>query len=109
MEEAFRVAKCTLKTRPIFHWAPHRIRSHILLCFINLFLERFLELLLRQSGISLTPDRIRYALSGIHTMTFEDLQSNKVGAMHSVLSEDARNIFNVLGVSIDRSTSQCCV
>lgn len=109
VEEAFRIAKCTLKTRPIFHWAPHRIRSHILLCFMNLFLERFLELLLRQSGISLTPDRIRYALSGIHTMTFEDLYSNKVGAMHSVLSEDAVNIFNVLGVSIDRSTSPCCV
>src|SRR5262249_41072340 len=28
VEEAFRVAKCTLKTRPIFHWKPHRIKSH---------------------------------------------------------------------------------
>ena len=25
VEETFRVAKNTLKTRPIFHWAPHRI------------------------------------------------------------------------------------
>jgi len=36
VEEAFRVAKCTLKTRPIFHWVPHRIRTHVLLCFMNL-------------------------------------------------------------------------
>ena len=41
VEETFRVAKSTLKTRPIFHWAPHRIQAHILLCFITLFFERF--------------------------------------------------------------------
>ncbi len=105
VEEAFRIAKCTLKTRPIFHWVPHRIRSHILLCFINLFIERFLELLLKQNGVPLTPDRIRYALSGVHTIDFEDSKSSKGGAMHSSLSEDARNIFNVLGISTARSTS----
>jgi transposase len=27
VEEAFRVAKCTFKTRPIFHWSPLRIFS----------------------------------------------------------------------------------
>ncbi len=37
VEEAFRVAKSTLKTRPIFHWVPHRIKAHVLLYFINLF------------------------------------------------------------------------
>lgn len=109
VEEAFRIVKCTLKTRPIFHWSPNRIKSHILLCFINLFLERFLELLLRQSGISLTPDRIRYALSGIHTMIFEERQSNKIGTMHSFLSDDAISIYNVLGISTNRPTSTCCV
>jgi transposase len=109
VEEAFRIAKCTLKTRPIFHWAPHRIRSHILLCFMNLFLERFLELLLKQRGILLTPDRIRYALSGVHTIDFEDPKSKTGGAMYSTLSEDTLNIFNVLGISIERSTSLCCV
>ena len=62
VEEAFRIAKCTLKTRPIFHWSPHRIKTHVLLCFMNLFLERFLELLLRQNETPLTPDKIRYGL-----------------------------------------------
>ena len=36
VEEAFRVAKSTLKTRPIFHWTKQRIESHILLCFITI-------------------------------------------------------------------------
>ncbi len=104
VEEAFRVAKCTLKTRPIFHWVPHRIQTHVLLCFINLFLERFLELLLRRNETPQTPDRIRYALCGVHTMTFEDPETEKIGKMHSSLSEDAAAIFKTLGISTERTT-----
>jgi transposase len=111
VEEAFRVAKCTLKTRPIFHWASHRIKSHVLLCFMNLFLERFLELLLRQNGFHLTPDRIRYALGGVHTTIFEDKAGKREGRMQSVLSPDAEKIFQTLGISIERNTVlnvPCC-
>lgn len=104
VEEAFRVAKSTLKTRPIFHWSPHRIEAHMLLCFMNLFLERFLELLLRQHGTPLTPDRIRHALSLVHTTTFEDESTGREGIMRSVLVEDAHKIFETLGISIERTT-----
>jgi transposase len=104
VEEAFRVAKCTLKTRPIFHWAPHRIETHMLLCFMNLFIERFLELLLRKNGTPLTPDRIRHALSLVHTTTFEDGSTGREGMMQSVLDEDAQKIFQTLGMSIERTT-----
>lgn len=109
VEEAFRVVKCTLKTRPIFHWAPHRIRTHILLCFMNLFLERFLELLLRKEGTPLTPDRIRHALSGVHTMIFEESGTQKVSEMRSSLSEEAAIILNTLKISTDRSAQLCQV
>jgi transposase len=112
VEEAFRVAKSTLKTRPIFHWVPHRIRTHVLICFMNLFLERFLELLLKKAGTPLTPDSIRYALGRVHTVSFEETSTQKKGEMRSTLSEDAEKIFNVLGVSTDRSASildGCCV
>lgn len=105
VEEAFRVAKCTLKTRPIFHWAPHRIEAHMLLCFMNLFIERFLELLLRKNGTPLTPDRIRHALSLVHTTTFEDESTGREGIMQSVLVEDAIKIFQALGLSIERNTT----
>ncbi len=111
IEEAFRVAKCTLKTRPIFHWVPHRIKAHVLLCFINLFLERFLELLLRQNNSDLTPDRIRYALAQVHTTIFEDKSSKREGKMQSSLPLDAEKIFQVLGISIERNTilnTECC-
>jgi transposase len=109
VEEAFRIVKCTLKTRPVFHWTPHRIRTHILLCFMNLFLERFLELLLRREGTPLTPDRIRYALSGIHTMIFEEFETQKVSEMRSSLSEEATIILNTLKISTDRTVQLCQV
>jgi transposase len=102
IEEAFRVTKCTLKTRPIFHWSPHRIKAHLLLCFINLFFERFLELLLQNRNVRLTPDRIRYALSRVHTITFEDKVTKKQWLMESNLSEDAEKIFQTLGISTER-------
>lgn len=112
VEETFRIAKCTLKTRPIFHWKPHRIKVHVLICFLTLFLERFLELRLQQDGRALTPDRIRYALSQVHSVFFEDKETNQVGKMESTLSQDAENIFRVLGMSLERSasmqTTRCC-
>lgn len=111
VEEAFRVAKCTLKTRPIFHWTPNRIKSHVLLCFMNLFIERFLELLLRKNQINLTPDRIRYALGQIHTTFFDDGSEEAEGKMPSALTKDAEQIFRVLGLQIQRLTTmdpKCC-
>jgi transposase len=110
VEEAFRIAKCTLKTRPIFHWTPPRIRSHVLLCFMTLFLERLLELLLRKNNTPLTPDRIRHALSGVHTTHFEEQGTDKQGRMLSTLSEDAQSIFSALKLPLERTTSfmTCC-
>ena len=111
VEEAFRVAKCTLKTRPIFHWSPHRIKAHVLLCFMNLFMERYLELMLRKDNCDLTPDRIRYALAQVHTTIFEDKSSKREGKMQSVLTDDATKIFKVLGIAIERETTineECC-
>ncbi len=111
VEEAFRIAKCTLKARPIFHWTTHRIKTHVLLCFMNLFFERFLEWLLRQKRFDLTPDRIRHALAQVHTTVFEDQSTKREGKMQSMLSPDAEKIFQVLGISTKRGTAlktECC-
>lgn len=104
IEETFRITKTTLKTRPIFHWKPHRVLSHVMICFITLFLERMLELLLRRNNTALTPDRIRYALSQMHTVVVEDEESKNTGQIESELTEDAKAICAVLGLPIKRSS-----
>jgi transposase len=43
VEQCWRNMKSGLRTRPIFHWAPHRICSHISLCVLALLLQRVAE------------------------------------------------------------------
>lgn len=111
VEETFRVMKSTLGARPIFHWAPHRIKAHVLICFMTLFIERFLELLLRKNNTPIAPDRIRDALSQVHTMYFKELDTETTRKMESSLTKEALAIFTVLGLPFDRTRgpeNECC-
>jgi len=44
VEECWRTMKSGLRTRPMFHWRPHRIMAHISLCVLALLLERVAEI-----------------------------------------------------------------
>jgi hypothetical protein len=50
IEQAFRVAKSDLQTRPIFHFKEQPIKLHILICFTALVISKHIEL---QAGISI--------------------------------------------------------
>jgi len=65
IEEAFRLLKSTLRTRPIFHWTPRRILGHFVVCFIAFVLERALEIRLKRQGISASPEQIRRAINSL--------------------------------------------
>ncbi len=66
IEESFRVLKSTMRTRPIFHWTPHRIRGHFVLCFIAFVLERNLEIILRQKKVEdCSVEKIKSALNSL--------------------------------------------
>lgn len=104
IEEAFRVSKSYFEIRPMFHWTPRRIEAHVLVCFISLFLERYLESVLRSQKKLLTPDRIRHALQGAHSIHFQDTITGRCGVMESTLSKDAREIFEALSLPVKRGT-----
>ena len=76
-----------------------------MICFITLFLERTLELLLRRASTPLTPDRIRYALSQMHSVIVEDKKSGQEGYIESEITEDAKAICNVLGLAATRGSA----
>lgn len=44
VEECWRNMKSGLRTRPMFHWRPHRICAHVSLCVLALLLERIAEI-----------------------------------------------------------------
>jgi len=43
IERAWRLLKCGIRVRPMFHWAPHRIAAHVSLTMVSLLLERLAE------------------------------------------------------------------
>jgi transposase len=65
IENAFRVLKSTMETRPIFHWTPKRIQGHFVLSFIAFLLERSLEIKLQKNQIALSPEKIKETLNSI--------------------------------------------
>jgi transposase len=50
IEQAFRIAKSDLQTRPIFHFKEEPIKLHILICFISLVVAKHIEI---EAGISI--------------------------------------------------------
>jgi transposase len=50
IEQAFRVAKSDLRTRPVFHFKEEPVRLHILVCFIALVISKHIEI---QAGVSI--------------------------------------------------------
>jgi transposase len=50
IEQAFRISKSDLQTRPIFHFKEQPIKLHILICFMALVISKHIEL---KAGISI--------------------------------------------------------
>lgn len=50
VEQAFRIAKSDLETRPIFHFKEDPIKLHLLICFLSLTLSKHIEI---KTGLSI--------------------------------------------------------
>lgn len=58
IEESFRILKTNLEARPVYHFKSRRIRSHFLICYIALVLQRLLEYKLSKLDIKLSTHEI---------------------------------------------------
>lgn len=106
VESTFRVAKHDLRMRPIFHWSPHRIRTHILICFIALVLERYLEVMLKQRGTLLTTTNIFDALRACRKIIFQDKTTFRLFEMENNKPIEARRIYEALGLHWKKGTRE---
>jgi len=103
IEESFRVIKCTLQARPIFHWTPRRIKGHLVMCFIAFLLERTLELKLKKTSPEASPDTIRHALSSLEVSVLE-AEGQKL-YLASKASALASSMLKVLKLAIPKPLS----
>jgi len=72
VEQAFRISKTDLKTRPIFHYVHDAIKAHVLLCFIGLVMGKFLEI---KTGLSLR--KVRDILWNVQEAHIQDTLTGK--------------------------------
>lgn len=61
VEQAFRIAKSDLETRPIFHFKENTIKAHLLICFMALAVSKYIEI---KTGKS-----IQYVLRSLKRVT----------------------------------------
>lgn len=67
VEQSFRMSKFDLEARPIYHQKEDAIRSHVMICFIALIIEKYLEL---KTNLSLK--KIRMLVWGITESHIQD-------------------------------------
>jgi transposase len=58
IEESFRILKTNLEARPVYHFKSRRIRSHFLICYLALVMQRLLEYKLKKAEIELSTHEI---------------------------------------------------
>ncbi len=92
VEQAFRMSKSDLRTRPIFHHTQEAIRAHVLICFMALMMGKYLEI---KTGRSLR--KIRQELWRVHEAQIRDERTGEVHVLRMDTSELERcGIMNLL-------------
>jgi len=76
IEQAFRMSKSDLQTRPIFHRTEDAIKSHVLICFMALMMGKYLEI---KTGTSLK--QVRKQLWKVHEAHLLDERTGKTHVM----------------------------
>ena len=64
-EAAFRTLKQDLSIRPVFHQTEHRVKAHVLVCFLAYAMYRTLDRLAKAKGLDRTARRVLDSLAGI--------------------------------------------
>ena len=98
IEESFRINKHTLKMRPIYHFTPSRVHAHILLCYIVFTLIRHVQFRLHCKQKSMSATRIIDAVKQVQASIMIDITNQKRYRMLSKLSDDAKILYQSLGV-----------
>ena len=92
IEQAFRISKTDLKTRPVFHYAHEAVQAHVLLCFMALMMGKFLEI---KTGLSL--QRVRDILWNVHEAHIQDeLTGRRITLQTNLTEYHSSGLANIL-------------
>lgn len=98
IEEAFRVNKHDLQMRPIFHWTPSRIRSHISICFLAFAVAKQTLYRLKTKNISMSFEKLREELLHIEANIVKDRSTLNRYKIPSAASIEQKTIYQALEI-----------
>lgn len=78
VEQSFRMSKFDLQARPIYHQKHEAIKAHVLICFVALIVEKYLELTTK-----LSLREIRFLVMNITETHIKDRVTNEVFTFRS--------------------------
>ncbi len=96
IEDNFKIIKSIFKARPMYHWKAKRIHGHLMICFLSLWLERWLENYMLVHNIKESPVRMFRDLQRIEQAMInigETKQRLPLNVMLNI-TEDRREILN---------------
>ncbi len=98
IEESFRISKHDLKMRPIYHWTPERIRSHILICFIAYALVRQAMYRTAHQYEPMSFEKIRNELLHAQASILIDTATSKKYILPSKTTPVQKRLYHIFGL-----------
>lgn len=100
IEECFRISKHDLRIRPIYHWAPEKIKAHIAICFMALVCVKHLTHRIKLQYKPMSPEAIRNQLIAVKISISKDIETNKKYAIPSRITQEIKKIYNYMKIKI---------
>ena len=104
IEESFRLNKHTLAMRPIYHFKPERIATHILICYIAFAMSRHAQHQLQAYGTPMSIEEMRQSLSQVEASIICSGQATY--RMPSKLDGTAATIYRAFGIPRSLATTR---
>lgn len=109
VEDAFRINKSDLKIRPVFHWTPQRIETHILISYLAYSCYKIVEykVNLNKEEEKYSHREIKAIIKKVKLNIYKDKYSDNYYALPEPVSEDTELIFKTFNVALELD-AYCC-
>ena len=106
IEACFRTNVHDLKTRPIYHWTPQKVRAHIAICYMAFCCLQHLCKRLDMLGHPMSPACIRKELNALQVSILRRKGTGERYAMPSPVTTDAKRILTCVGLTWNEAPFQ---
>lgn len=96
VESAFSTIKGPVALRPVFHYSPQRIKAHVFICHLALFLRNLLALLLKAKDIDLTPQKALKKVKEVHITKIRFQKTKQPFWILNQVDSEVQKIFDAM-------------